>query len=115
MQKDKLLLLPDFLPDLGGIPVLRAGVEVGQVRKDRLLPAHSFYMACRPQELRRVLAYPWDSPLIPHFLHGEAVPWDQKGYAAVAIEGVTVGFGKGDGQMLKNHYPKGLRLPTAVL
>lgn len=115
MQKEKLLLLPDFLPDLGGIPVLRAGVEVGQVRKGRLLPAHSFYMACRPQELRRVLAYPWDSPLIPHFLHGEAVPWDQKGYAAVAIEGVTVGFGKGDGQMLKNHYPKGLRLPAAVL
>lgn len=45
------------------------------------------------------------------FLHGEeiGVPDGLKGYTAVCTGGLTLGFGKCSGGVLKNRYPKGLR------
>ena len=106
---DRLLLLPRALPQTGGIPILRAGTELGQLRKGRLIPSHGFFMACRPEELRQVLSLSFDSPQVARFLHGEEIPCGENGYTAVAVEGVITGFGKGSGGRLKNHYPKGLR------
>ena len=33
----------------------------------------------------------------------------QKGWCLVTVDGYSLGWGKGDGTVLKNHYPKGLR------
>ena len=45
------------------------------------------------------------------FLHGMEIDCTcEKGYAAAAVEGMTVGFGKCSGGRLKNKYPKGLRI-----
>ena len=30
-------------------------------------------------------------------------------FCLVTVDGYTIGWGKGDGKVLKNHYPKGLR------
>jgi NOL1/NOP2/fmu family ribosome biogenesis protein len=37
------------------------------------------------------------------------VPSDIKGYCAVCVNGITLGFGKASNGRLKNKYPKGLR------
>ena len=50
-----------------------------------------------------------DSEEIRCFLHGEVIDCDCRGYTAVAVSGITVGFGKASLGQLKNHYPKGLR------
>ena len=36
------------------------------------------------------------------------------GYVAIAYRGCILGFGKGDGTQIKNHYPKGLRLSATA-
>ncbi|HEX3015774.1 MAG TPA: hypothetical protein VHQ46_05275, partial [Desulfobacteria bacterium] len=33
----------------------------------------------------------------------------QKGWNLVTVDGFPLGWGKYDGDLLKNHYPKGLR------
>ena len=36
-----------------------------------------------------------------------------KGYVCVKYKGIPLGYGKGDGNMIKNKYPKGLRTNDA--
>jgi NOL1/NOP2/fmu family ribosome biogenesis protein len=44
------------------------------------------------------------------FLRGETIACGGKGWTAVSVGGIVTGFGKASGGILKNRYPKGLRL-----
>lgn len=107
---ENVLLLPQGLPELSGLGVLRAGVPVGELKKGRLEPAHGLFLAGRPKRFRQVLKLKGDDPRVRAFLHGEEIdaPGVQ-GYAGIAADGVMLGFGKCSGGRMKNRYPKGLR------
>ncbi len=98
---------PQMLPQLGGLKVLRPGLELGTCKKDRFEPAHA--LALWLKECKAMQDYPADSPEIDRYLKGDVVPSGQKGWCLVTVDGVSLGWGKGDGRVLKNHYPKGLR------
>ena len=98
---------PSELPDLRGIKVLRPGLELGENKKDRFEPAHALAMWLKTAS--NVQNYGADSDEIKAYLHGDVVPSAQKGWCLVAVDGYSIGWGKGDGKVLKNHYPKGLR------
>ena len=104
-------LLPDGMPEVKGLGVLRGGVLLGDVMKNRIEPSHALFMAAKAEECRRVISLPHDSPELMAFLHGEEIAADGslRGYAAVACEETVTGFGKCSGGRLKNRYPKGLR------
>lgn len=107
---EKLYLLPRELPELSGLSVLRAGVELGERRGNRLEPSHGLFMSRQKEECRSVLDFPADSPALFSFLRGEEIDCaGEKGYTAVCVNGVVTGFGKSSDGRLKNHYPKGLR------
>lgn len=108
----KVLLLPPGLPELSGLHVLRAGVELAQIKGSRLEPAHGVFMSRAKEECRRALDFPPDSPQLLSFLRGEEIDCQEKGYTAVCVNGVVTGFGKASGGRLKNRYPKGLRLQS---
>lgn len=109
--RDRVLLLPQTLPDVSGLGIVRAGVEFGEVKKNRIEPAHGIFMASKPEVCRSVLHLQYDDPRLHAFLRGEEIEAEMgSGYTAVAVEGVVTGFGKASGGMLKNKYPKGLRL-----
>ncbi len=107
---ENVILLPDGLPALSGLGVLRAGVPLGELKRGRVEPAHGLFLACNPEECRQVLALGMDDPRVKAFLHGEEIdaPGFQ-GYAGISVEGVMAGFGKCSGGRMKNRYPKGLR------
>ncbi|MBP3381157.1 MAG: RsmF rRNA methyltransferase first C-terminal domain-containing protein [Clostridia bacterium] len=108
---DMVRLLPAALPDLKGCGVLAAGVAFAQVKKGRLEPAHSAFVAAKAENCRRVASFDATDPLLRAFLHGEEITFDgENGYTAVAAAGAVCGFGKVSGGRLKNRYPKGLRL-----
>lgn len=106
---DRLMLLPEGLPDFNGLNVLRAGVELAYLRPRRLEPTHGIFMSRPSTACREVVDFQPDDPDLLAFLRGEEIPTTQRGYAAVCVNGVPVGFGKGSEGRLKNHYPKGLR------
>ena len=106
----KVLLLPTGLPELSGLGVLRAGVELAQVKGKRLEPAHGAFLCRKKGECRQAVDFPPDSPELLAFLRGEEIDCGGKGYTAVCVNGVATGFGKASGGRLKNRYPKGLRM-----
>ncbi len=109
---DKLFLLPDQLPDLNGLGVIRAGLLAGEWKKNRFEPAHALFMAYRTGQFHRVLELSLDDERVGSFLRGYEIDSNtDDGYTAVACCGMTLGYGKCSSGRLKNKYPKGLRNP----
>ena len=104
---ETLYWAPEELPDLRRLKVLRPGLELGTVKKDRFEPAHALALAL--ESCRRWVSYPAESPEMKAYLHGDVLPGTEKGWTLVRCDGYGIGWAKGDGKQLKNHYPKGLR------
>ncbi len=112
MLGDKIILLPDIdLPPLNGLGVIRAGILFGEIKKNRIEPCHSLFMAAKKENLKSYVDLDYDDSRLKRFYHGEEIEIDNslKGFTAVLVEGVSTGFGKAGGGVLKNRYPKGLR------
>ncbi|MEK8126307.1 RsmB/NOP family class I SAM-dependent RNA methyltransferase [Paenibacillus filicis] len=96
---------------LRGLKVLRPGLHLAELKKDRAEPSHALALA-----LNRLL-----SELPPHieltaeqaerYLRGEALQTSQasNGWTLATYESLPLGWGKVSDGQLKNHYPKGLR------
>ena len=98
---------PEEMPDLKGLKVLRPGLELGEVKKDRFQPAHA--LALWLKTCKNTVLFPAESSQIQAYLHGDTIPNNAKGWHLVQVDGYSIGWAKGDGNCLKNHYPKGLR------
>ncbi|MBE6960450.1 MAG: hypothetical protein E7448_07005 [Ruminococcaceae bacterium] len=98
---------PNEMPLLRGLKVLRPGLELGEVKKDRFEPAHA--LALWLKTCANVENIPAESPLTAKYMGGDVIPSEKKGWCLVTVDGYSIGWGKGDGRVLKNHYPKGLR------
>ena len=111
LNGDTLSLLPDALPELGGLRVIRAGLTLGQLKKGRFEPDHALAMALRPEEVRQTLDLTADDPRTLAYLKGEAISGSPElsGYVLVTVDGFPMGWGKASRGTVKNHYPKGLR------
>ena len=98
---------PKEMPDLRGLRVLRPGLALGEEKKGRFEPEHA--LALWLKEAKNVLDLPADSDLLRAYMHGDVVPCNANGWCLVKADGYSIGWGKADGKVLKNHYPKGLR------
>ena len=118
---EELYLLPDRL-SLKGLKVLRAGLDLGTIRKDRFEPAHALALALRKSDFRSVycltMAVETDAASAVKYLKGETIIPEEdhfeqgksgKGWTAVTVDGFPLGWCKAAGGTLKNHYPRGLR------
>ena len=94
-----------------GLQILRAGIILGEIAKNRIEPHHSAFMAAKPDDCVSFVDLDVNDKEIKAFLHGEEIPIssETKGYTAVGVHGMTTGFGKASNGKLKNKYPKGLR------
>ena len=98
---------PMELPELNRLKVLRPGLELGTERKGRFEPAHALALWLKTCAITE--SFPPESPEMKAYLHGDVVPSGKRGWCLVQAGGYAIGWGKGDGSVLKNHYPKGLR------
>ena len=98
---------PAELPSLKGLKVLRPGLELGELKKDRFEPAHA--LALWLADCRRVENLRVNDGRIDEYLSGNVIPSHEKGWCLVTVDSYSIGWAKGDGVQLKNHYPKGLR------
>ena len=93
-----------------GLKVIRQGVLLGEIVKNRFEPAHSFYLCANwIHQYRHTIDL--DLEQVDQVLHGyEIETASSKGYVALCYRGIPFGFGKSDGRRVKNKIPKGLRL-----
>lgn len=105
----QLYRVPDFCPPLKGLKVLRPGLQIGEQKGKVFKPAHALAMALHPDEVRQVIQRSHEEMI--RYLHGETLDCEkEKGWVLVCVDGVSTGWGKAGNQVVKNHYPKGLRI-----
>ena len=107
MFGQNLYWAPEDMPELKKLKVLRPGLELGEVKKGRFEPAHA--LALWLKDCKNTETYAPDSAEMAAYIHGDVVPSEKKGWCLVKAGDYSIGWGKGDGRVLKNHYPKGLR------
>lgn len=110
MKGSNLYCLPYQLPDMSGLKVAKFGWYLGEFIKDKFEPSHSMVIALARQDLKNVMDLGRDDRMVFSYLKGETLMVEgRKGYAAICVDGYTLGWAKQTGDMLKNMYPKGWR------
>lgn len=116
MFGEQLYRLPDMEVDIKGLKVQRAGLHIGEFKKQRFEPSHSLALALKLNDAKNVVKLTWDDPQTTGFFNGQSVMLSdeqtaecKKGWALVCVDGYPAGWGKVNGAQVKNHYPKGLR------
>ncbi|MBP5221562.1 MAG: RsmB/NOP family class I SAM-dependent RNA methyltransferase [Lachnospiraceae bacterium] len=107
---DNLYLVPEGFPELKGLKVLRPGLHLGECRKNRFEPSHALALALGPKDVRHVFSMHTSEYLPAAYLNGQTFPAEgEKGWYLICVDGISLGWGKLAGGIMKNHYPKGLR------
>lgn len=113
---DELYRIPDGISSVKGIKTVRAGLHLGTRRKNRFEPAHALAKALTPGQAPY---YNCTEEEAVRYLHGETLPAAQgeglpdtslHGWILVCHKGFPLGWAKANQGVLKNHYPKGLRV-----
>ncbi|MDW7674131.1 MAG: RsmB/NOP family class I SAM-dependent RNA methyltransferase [Bacillota bacterium] len=110
--KSYIYYQPSGLPDLMGLKVIRAGWYLGEAKKGRFEPSQALVMGLTKSDLQQVLDLPTNSQEVIRYLKGETIenPEGFQGWVAVCVAGFPLGWAKGQGGLLKNHYFKGWRM-----
>lgn len=116
-----LCAFPDgALPCLSGLRVIRAGLELGEPVKGRFVPSHSLALALRAEDVLRTSELDpeaavsgTDTDRTMMYFGGQTIKdpaLSDNGWTLVTISGISAGWVKASKGILKNHYPKGIRI-----
>lgn len=132
---EQLYLGPANMPSLRGIKTLRCGLHLGTLKKNRFEPSHALALALSPGEVGQFIDLSSESGRAGRYICGETISIqtdgpvrmagagadgqtesigekpaeNPKGWCLVCVDGFSLGWGKITGDVIKNHYPKGLR------
>lgn len=106
---DNVYILPHGI-DIDKLKVLRPGLHLGICKKGRFEPSHALALALKSDDFKNTLDFTPDNKDLSSYLHGNTIPCDKKGWVCVTVSNNPIGWGKASGGVLKNHYPKHLRL-----
>ena len=95
-----------YLPDVKGIVILRAGIHLGEIRGKVFIPDHAAALCFNTAGLP---AMELSAEQAAAYMSGETIDGEASGWVLLRYKGLAVGWGKGSGGTIKNHYPKGLR------
>ena len=108
---ENIVLLPKSIPAVPQSSVFMAGVLLGEVQKDRLIPSHQLFSAYG-NLFKRKIELSENERELSAYLAGEEISAPEgldNGWCVITYNGSSLGGGKIAGGRIKNHYPKGLR------
>ena len=125
MFGDQLYLAPEGMPGINGLTVMRPGLHIGTIKNGRFEPSHALALTLNPGDVKNIYelsceaasksaegAYDADVSKTMQFIGGMSFreAGMENGWYLVTISGYSLGWAKYAGGILKNHYPKGLRI-----
>lgn len=109
---EQLYLAPVETPSLRGIKALRPGLHLGTLKKNRFEPSHALALALSVSDVKYSYDFASDGGEIRDYLRGQTFFAEgEKGWYLITVDSCSIGWGKLAGNIMKNHYPKGLRKP----
>lgn len=106
---ENLYLKPKNI-DTDKIKTVRNGLKLGIYRKNRFEPSYSLCVSLCGEDFKNSVDFACDSDELKKYLMGNTIECDKKGWCAVTVNGCPIGWGKASNGVLKNHFPKYLRL-----
>ena len=70
-RNNKLYLVPEDSPELSGMRIMRRGVYLGELKKNRFEPSQSFAMIMDDKSFDNTISFSPDDPLVYKYLKGE--------------------------------------------
>ena len=111
LRGENLYLLPENCPETKKLKVLRYGLHLGVLKKNRFEPSHALSHYLKLDDVKNVENFKIEDEEILNYLRGNTINTGKsRGWVLVSVEGVALGWGKESNGVLKNHYPKGLRI-----
>lgn len=108
---EQLYLAPEEMPSIKGLKVLRPGLHLGTMKKNRFEPSHALALALKPSDVKNSMELSSTGNEIRAYLNGQTLNYEgEKGWYLITVDGYSIGWGKLAGGIMKNHYPKGLRI-----
>ena len=86
----------------------RCGLHIGTFKKDRFEPAHALALFLGEEDV--LLSKRVSEDEAESFVKGMTLNGEGKGWCLISVCGYSLGWGKASGGVIKNHYPKGLRI-----
>jgi NOL1/NOP2/sun family putative RNA methylase len=108
----QLFAVPEGVPNLKGLRVLRSGLWLATAHKNRVEPSHSLALATVPSQISQMnhLTLTLDDPRLEHYLQGGVLEEPgEAGFILITVQGYPLGWGKRAHGVINNLYPKGLR------
>ena len=115
IREERLYLLPENIPDLKGIRVMRSGLLLGELKKNRFEPSQAFAMVLKKEQYKATIDLASIDHRVIRYLKGETIEVDdlplkrQKGWQLVCVDGYPLGWGKLVNGSLRNKYLPGWR------
>ncbi|MEZ0116495.1 UNVERIFIED_ORG: NOL1/NOP2/sun family putative RNA methylase [Heyndrickxia coagulans] len=112
LYKDELFLLPFNCPQLKGLRLVRCGLHLGAFKKNRFEPNHALALSLKAGQCKHRMDLSAGSSECIRYLKGETLPGtsENRGWVLITVDGFPLGWSKEAGGILKNFYPKGLRI-----
>lgn len=113
VQNGYVQYIPEGMPELKGLHIMRSGWFLGELKKKRFEPSGAFARGLTPDVCDKVIAYPGDSEEVVRYLKCETLqvnPNLKNGWYLICVDEFALGWGKVSKGTLKNKYPSGWRL-----
>ena len=112
-REDRLYYLPEGLPDLSGLRILRSGLLLGEMKKNRFEPSQALACALKAEEYDNCYNLSAEDEDVIRYLKCETI--DAKtpvadGFVLVCVDGYPLGWGKAAKGVIKNKYLAGWRM-----
>ncbi len=105
---DQIYSLPPDHLAFEGVRVVRPGLWLGTIKPGRFEPSHALALALNAADAQTTVNLSLAEA--ERYLHGETITRaGASSWVLVLVDGWPLGWGRRTGDVVKNHYPKGLR------
>lgn len=108
---NKLYFLPEGIPDIKGLRVLRSGWFIGEFKKNRFEPSQAFASGLHSEDVNNSIKISADDIDVIKYLKGETLNRaGNDGYNLICVDRFPLGWAKKNRHMLKNCYEASWRM-----
>ncbi len=112
VRDERIYLLPEGLPNLSGLRILRQGLLLGEMKKQRFEPSQALANSLKLEDYNKTICLSVDDPNVIRYLKCESIDLNEAypdGWYLVCVEKYPLGWLKVAKNNVKNKYLPGWR------
>ncbi len=113
VRDNRIYLIPEGLPELKGLRIMRTGLLIGEIAKNRFEPSQALACALKASEFDNVYSLSAEDEDVKRYLKCETIEAKEDvkdGYVLICVDGHPLGWAKSKNNTLKNKYLPGWRM-----